>query len=396
MGVSEIIDEWLAWRTECVRRELYFDLSKMKEKLHLLYGLEKLLLDIDKAISIIRKTENEKDVIPNLMRGFDVDETQAEYIAEIKLRNLNKEYIIKRISEKEELEKKISETDEILHSERKVKSLISKQLSEIKKKYARARKTEIVYEYEEHEIPSREPEKYPVTVLLTNEGYFKKLLPAKGDKKATDDQTLKAGDAIKCTLDISNEYDILFFTDEGNVYKAKADDFDVVKPSSLGEYIPVKLGFAENEKTVSMLATADYKGDAAIFFENGKALSIPLAVYETKTNRKKLTNGFFKGSKAAGIFFVPEHTGRGFYTEYILKSSAGKYIIMNSSQLTKKVTRTSSGATVFTLKKGHKVESVKEFYDDGSEEMKNFSKFRKSKLPSAGTGVGKDDQESLF
>ena len=396
MGVGEIIDEWLAWRTECVKRELYFELGKMKEKLHLLYGLEKLLLDIDKAIRIIRKTENEKDVIPNLMSGFEVDETQAEYIAEIKLRNLNKEYIIKRISEKEELEKKIAETDEILNSERKVRNLISKQLAEIKKKYARDRKTQIVYDFEETPEPVREPEKYPITVLLTNEGYFKKLLPAKGEKTARDDQTLKAGDQIKCVLDASNEYDLLFFTDEGNVYKAKADDFDTVKPSSLGDYLPVKLGFSENEKVVRVLATNDYKGDAAIFFENGKAVSIPLSVYETKTNRKKLTNGFYTGAKPAGIFFVPETHTRGFYTEYLLKSSAGKYIIMNSSQLTKKVTRTSSGATVFTLKKGHKVESVKEFYDDGSEEMKAYSKFRKGKLPSAGTGVGKDDQESLF
>ena len=396
LGVSEIIEEWLAWRTECVKRELYFNLSKMKEKLHLLYGLEELLLDIDKAIRIIRGTENEKDVIPNLMNGFGIDEVQAEYIAEIKLRNLNKEYILKRISEKEELEKKIAETEDILKSDRKVKNLISKQLADIKKKYGKPRKTEILYEFEEQTEIVKEIEKYPVNVILTSEGYFKKILPPKSDKAKIEEHNLKSGDRILCSYEASNEYDLLFFSDSGNVYKSKIDDFDAVKPSSLGDYIPAKLEFAEGEKVIMMIPTLDYSGDAAIFFENGKAVSIPISSYATKTNRKKLTNAYSTDSPVCGIFFLPKREGRGFHTEYILISSGNKCIIMNSSQLTKKVTRTSSGVIVFTIKKGQKIVSAEEFHDDGSEEMKVYSKYRKSRLPSAGTTYSNEKQESLF
>lgn len=396
LGVSEIIEEWTAWRKECVKRELYFNLGKMNDKLHLLYGLENLLVDIDKAIKIIRETESEKQVIPNLMKGFKIDEVQAEYIAEIKLRNLNKEYIVKRISEKEELEKKIAETEDILKSDRKVGSLIIKQLTEIKKKYAIPRKTEILYEFEEQTEITKEIEAYPVNVILTAEGYFKKIIPPKSDKAKPEEHNLKEGDRIICSYDASNEFDLLFFSDFGNVYKAKIDDFDAVKPSHLGDFIPAKLGFAENEKTVMMITTKDYSGNVAIFFENGKAVSIPLNAYETKTNRKKLTNGFNSDCPAAAIFFLPEHTGRGFHTEYLLLSSGGRCIIMNSSQLTKKVTRTSTGAIVFTIKKGQKITSVKEFVDDGSEEMKVYSKYRKAKLPSAGTIFNNGEQEKMF
>lgn len=396
LGVGQIIEEWVAWRRECVKRELFYNLGKMKDKLHLLYGLEELLLDIDKAIKIIRETESEKQVIPNLMSGFGIDEVQAEYIAEIKLRNLNKEYILKRISEKDELEKKIAETEDILKSDKKVGNLISKQLTEIKKKYGKERKTEILYEFEEHAEIVKQIEAYPVNVVMTKEGYFKKIIPPKSDKAKIEEQNLKEGDKILCSFDSSNEFDLLFFSDAGNVYKAKIDDFDAVKPSALGDYIPVKLDFAEGEKVCMMIPAGDYKGEVAIFFENGKAVSIPMSAYETKTNRKKLTNGYNSDSKAVGIFFIPEFKGRGFYTEYILKSSAGRCIIMNSSQLTKKVTRTSTGAIVFTVKKGQTVSTVEEFHDDGSEAMKIFSKYRKSKLPSAGTTFNNDEQGKLF
>ncbi len=396
LGVGQIIEEWIAWRTECVKRELFFTLSKMRDKLHLLYGLEKLLLDIDKAIAIIRKTENEKDVVPNLMKGFSIDEVQAEYIAEIKLRNLNKEYILKRIGEKEELEKKIAETEDILKSDKKVGKKIAAELAEIKKKYAKPRKTEILYEFEEHVEPVRTIEAYPVTVVLTAEGYFKKILPPKSANAKVEEHNLKEGDRIVCSYDVQNDYDLLFFGDKGNVYKAKIDDFDPVKPSALGDYIPVKLNFTDNEKTVMMIATKDYKGEAVIFFESGKAVALPLDVYETKTNRKKLTGGYNIDSPAAGIFYLPEHTGRGFYTEYILHSSAGRAIILNSSQLTRKVTRSSTGATVFTLKKGQFIDTVREFKDDGSEKMKVYAKYRKAKLPSAGTVFNNDEQSKLF
>lgn len=360
MGVGQIIDEWLAWRKECVKRELFYNLQKMREKLHLLIGLESLLLDIDKAIRIIRQTESEKQVIPNLMKGFSIDETQAEYIAEIKLRNLNKEYILKRVSEKEELEKKIAETESILGSDKKVGKLISSQLVQIKKKYAKPRKTEILYEYEEHELPAKQIESYEVYVIMTSEGYFKKIVPGKNDKIKEAEQTLKEGDRVKYEYDAKNDDDLLFFSTSGDVYKAKIDDFDAVKPQALGDYIPAKLGFAENEKVVAMITGREYKGEVVIFFENGKAVKIPLKAYETKTNRKKLTGGYSTDSPAVGIFYLPEHSGRGTETEYILISSSMRCIILNSSQITSKVTRSSSGAVVFTLKKG--TESTKRRY----------------------------------
>ncbi len=396
MGVGQIIDEWLAWRKECVKRELFYNLQKMREKLHLLIGLESLLLDIDKAIRIIRQTESEKQVIPNLMKGFSIDETQAEYIAEIKLRNLNKEYILKRVSEKEELEKKIAETESILGSDKKVGKLISSQLVQIKKKYAKPRKTEILYEYEEHELPAKQIESYEVYVIMTSEGYFKKIVPGKNDKIKEAEQTLKEGDRVKYEYDAKNDDDLLFFSTSGDVYKAKIDDFDAVKPQALGDYIPAKLGFAENEKVVAMITGREYKGEVVIFFENGKAVKIPLKAYETKTNRKKLTGGYSTDSPAAGIFYLPEHSGRGTETEYILISSSMRCIILNSSQITSKVTRSSSGAVVFTLKKGQKVQSAEIFKDDGSEAMKIYSKYRKVKLPSAGTTFNNSEQSTLF
>lgn len=396
MGVGQIIDEWLAWRKECVKRELFYNLQKMREKLHLLIGLESLLLDIDKAIRIIRQTESEKQVIPNLMKGFSIDETQAEYIAEIKLRNLNKEYILKRVSEKEELEKKIAETESILGSDKKVGKLISSQLAQIKKKYAKPRKTEILYEYEEHELPAKQIESYEVYVIMTSEGYFKKIVPGKNDKIKEAEQTLKEGDRVKYEYDAKNDDDLLFFSTSGDVYKAKIDDFDAVKPQALGDYIPAKLGFTENEKVVAMITGRDYKGEVVIFFENGKAVKIPLKAYETKTNRKKLTGGYSTDSPAAGIFYLPEHSGRGTETEYILISSSMRCIILNSAQITSKVTRSSSGAVVFTLKKGQKVQSAEIFKDDGSEAMKIYSKYRKVKLPSAGTTFNNSEQSTLF
>ena len=396
MGVGQIIDEWLAWRKECVKRELFYNLQKMREKLHLLIGLESLLLDIDKAIRIIRQTESEKQVIPNLMKGFSIDETQAEYIAEIKLRNLNKEYILKRVSEKEELEKKIAETESILGSDKKVGKLISSQLVQIKKKYAKPRKTEILYEYEEHELPAKQIESYEVYVIMTSEGYFKKIVPGKNDKIKEAEQTLKEGDRVKYEYDAKNDDDLLFFSTSGDVYKAKIDDFDAVKPQALGDYIPAKLGFTENEKVVAMITGRDYKGDVVIFFENGKAVKIPLKAYETKTNRKKLTGGYSTDSPAVGIFYLPEHSGRGTETEYILISSSMRCIILNSAQITSKVTRSSSGAVVFTLKKGQKVQSAEIFKDDGSEAMKIYSKYRKVKLPSAGTTFNNSEQSTLF
>jgi len=397
LGIREIIEEWTAWRSECIKRELYFNLQKMKEKLYLLLGLKEILADIDKAIKIIRKTEKDKDVIPNLMKGFKIDEIQAEYIAEIKLRYLNKEYILNRLEETDELEKKIADTEDTLKSERKVRAIISKQLSEIKKKYAKPRKTEIVYEFES--TASDEPVvlDYPVNVVITKEGYFKKILPPKSDKAKIEEQKLKENDSIVYQELVANDYDLVAFSDKCQVYKAKLDDFDEVKPSSLGDYIPAKLGFDNDENVVAITVTKDYKGSVALFFENGKAVLIPLSCYETKTNRKKLTNAYSSDSKAVGIFFVPEIKTRSDNKDFFLTSDGGKAMIVSSSILTPKVTRTSSGTICFTLKKGQKIIKAAEFIDDGSEERKEiFSRYRKTKVPSTGTTVTSGKQLSFL
>ncbi len=396
LGIKSIIDEWLAWRSECVKRELYFNLEKMKDKLHLLYGLKELLTDIDKAIKIIRQTEKEQDVVPNLMKGFNIDEIQAEYIAEIKLRYLNREYILNRLTETDDLEKKIDETEGILKSNAKVRHLISKQLEEIKKKYAKPRKTQILYDFESN-IPD-EPVilDYPVNVVITKDGYFKKILPPKSDKAKVEEQKLKENDTIVLTQSSTNDSDIIAFTDKCQVYKLKLDDFDEVKPSALGDYLPAKMGFEDGENLVFAHVTKDYKGHTVIFFENGKAVKFPMSVYETKTNRKKLTKAYSGDSRAVGIFFVPEHKTRADEKDFFIKSDNSKAMIVSSAHLTEKVTRTSSGVIVFTLKRGQKIISVTEFVDDGSEQMKEFSRYRKTKLPSTGTTLTNEKQLSLL
>ncbi len=386
LGVRDLLNEWIAWRTECVMRELYFNLSRMKEKLHLLYGLRELLLDIDKAIKIVRETENEKDVIPNLMKGFNIDEVQAEYIAEIRLRNLNREYILKRIEETAKLEADIAETEDILSSQKKIHKVIAKQLTEIKKKYAKPRKTQLLFTEDEPEFfEEQKPEAYEVTVIMTRDGYFKKLIPYKGNLPRSDEQKLKENDYIICREDTMSDCELLFFTDKAQVYKAYAGEFETLKNSMLGEYVPAKLGFDEGENVICMLLAKDYKGSVGFFFRNGKAVSVPLSSYATKTHRKKLTNAYSADSPAVGIFFIPEKEGKKPSCEFILRSTQGKAIIMNSDQLAAKTTRTASGVYAFTLKKGHYVESCSLFFDDGSEEMKKFAKYRKSKLPSTGT-----------
>lgn len=383
LGVRDILNEWIAWRSECVKRELYFTLCRLQEKLHLLYGLRELLLDIDKAIRIIRETENERDVIPNLMKGFGIDEKQAEYIAEIKLRNLNREYILKKTSETEELEKEISDLEDKLSSTAKIHKVISRQLLDIKKKYAKPRKTQLIFTEDTVEPEEPEVEAYPVTVVMTREGYFKKLLPQKNGTHS--EQKLKDGDSIITTEDTDSECELLFFSDKSQVYKAKAGDFDTAKPSALGDYIPAKLDFDDGESFACMLLARDYKGHVAFFFENGKAVLIPLSAYATKTNRKKLTGAYCGDSPLVSAFFVPESKDKKPSREFFLKSSQGKAIILSSDQLTEKTTRSASGVYVFTLKKGFKVSEVSVFEDDGSEEMKRFSKYRKTKLPSTGT-----------
>ena len=381
LGVKALLEEWLYWRIGCVKRELYFSLGKIREKLHLLYGLRKLLLDIDKAVRIIRGTENEKDVVPNLRKGFSIDEVQADYIAEIKLRNLNKEYVIKRTEEIGQLEQEAQETEATLKSDARIKEKIAQQLTAIKKKYAKPRKTQLVAPPDDQGPEETEVDTTPVQLVYTQDGYFKKILPPKSPLAKPEEHKLKENDRIAAVYDGTNADDLLFFTDKGQVYKAKAEDFDPVKPSALGDYIPAKLQFDEGENLAMMCPTRDYSGFAALFFENGKAIKIPLSAYMTKTNRKKLTAAYHTDVPPAGIHYLRQDEEK----EFLLLSSGGKAILIKSSQMTQKATRTASGVCVFSLKKGQKLMRAVPFVPQSAEQAKQYAKYRKAKLPSAGT-----------
>ena len=378
MGIQEILTEWIRFRIQCVRRELAFDLEKKKDKLHLLLGLGKILLDIDRAIAIIRGTEAESDVIPNLMAGFSLDQTQAEYIAEIRLRNLNREYIVNRTKEIEDLQTEIAELTDTINSERKIRALIAKQLREIKETYGKPRKTQLIYnedikEYrEEHFV-----ENYNVKLVLTRDGYFKKitLLSLRG----SDEQKLKDGDAVRSTENAENTDEILFFTDHAQVYKSKISDFECVKASALGDFIPAKLGFEDGERVVAMKALSAYPSahHFIFIFENGKGVRVPVTAYQTKSQRKKLTGAFSAASPVTGIFYEADTS-----FELLLISSAGKALLVSSGQIPVKATRSAVGVQLMTLRGRH---TVTEVLTDVSDRIANASKFRKSNLPAAGS-----------
>ena len=376
MGIKQILEEWCAFRIECLRRTYIFDLGKKNEKLHLLYGLRSILLDIDKAIAIIRGTENEKDVVPNLMSGFSIDEIQAEYVADIKLRNLNKQYILKRIDEIGQLEKDIEELKLLISSERRIKTRIIKQLNEIANKYGVPRKTYIIDSAEIYDEDTEEPiPDYPCEAFLSVEGYFKKCTLA--SLRGNDVQKFKENDSLRTKFITKNNEEVLFFTSDAQVYKSRLDDFEDTKASALGEYVPGKLKFNDNEKVVSAICLSEYSGRVVLFFENGKAVSLPIDVYATKTNRKKLTNAFFAGSPLVAAFMVSEKA------EYLVRSDDGRALLIKNNQVIEKTTRTSSGSTLFTLKKGKKVVSV-EVYDREKQPLLKESRYRKSKLPASG------------
>ncbi len=376
MGIKQILEEWCAFRIECLRRTYIFDLGKKNEKLHLLYGLRSILLDIDKAIAIIRGTENEKDVVPNLMNGFSIDEIQAEYVADIKLRNLNKQYILKRIDEIGQLEKDIEELKLLISSERRIKTRIIKQLNEIANKYGVPRKTYIIDSSEINDEDTEEPiPDYPCEAFLSVEGYFKKCTLA--SLRGNDVQKFKENDSLKTKFVTKNNEEVLFFTSDAQVYKSRLDDFEDTKASALGEYVPGKLKFNDNEKVVSAICLGEYSGRVVLFFENGKAVSLPIDVYATKTNRKKLTNAFFAGSPLVGAFMVSEKA------EYLVRSDDGRALLIKNNQVIEKTTRTSSGSTLFTLKKGKKIVSV-DVYDREKQPLLKESRYRKSKLPASG------------
>lgn len=344
LGVKALLEEWIAFRIECVRRRTYFDRNKKADKLHLLRGLEKILLDIDKAVKIVRETDEESEVVPNLMIGFGIDEIQAEYVAEIKLRHLNREYILKRTKDLEDLEKEIAELDEILKSKARIKTIIVKELKSIAEKYGQPRKSIIIYDdvarYEEEtvEIPD-----YPVNLFFTKEGYFKKITPQ--SLRMSGEQKLKDGDEIIQELEFTNNCDLLFFTDKCQVYKAKADDFAQTKASVLGDYVAAKLGFDEGENAVKMVVTKDYKGMLLFAFENGKVAKVPLESYATKTNRKKLTGAYSDKSPLVGLLYMPEDE------EVLFKASSGNMLLVHTGALALKTTRSTQGVAVLKPKK---------------------------------------------
>ena len=390
LGVKALLEEWIAFRIECVRRRTYFDRNKKADKLHLLRGLEKILLDIDKAVKIVRETDEESEVVPNLMIGFGIDEIQAEYVAEIKLRHLNREYILKRTKDLEDLEKEIAELDEILKSKARIKTIIVKELKSIAEKYGQPRKSIIIYDdvarYEEEtvEIPD-----YPVNLFFTKEGYFKKITPQ--SLRMSGEQKLKDGDEIIQELEFTNNCDLLFFTDKCQVYKAKADDFAQTKASVLGDYVAAKLGFDEGENAVKMVATKDYKGMLLFAFENGKAAKVPLESYATKTNRKKLTGAYSDKSPLVGLLYMPEDE------EVLFKASSGNMLLVHTGALALKTTRSTQGVAVLKPKKGHRLFNI-ERYKEGT--FTNPKRYRTGSLPARGAlpvnDDSKDEQLSLI
>jgi len=380
MGIGEILDEWTAWRTQCVKRKLYHDLQKKKAKLHLLKGLRKILLDIDRAIAIIRDTEEDAEVIPNLMIGFGIDEMQAEFIAEIKLRNINKEHILKRLKEVEDLENEIDRLEDILASKAKLRNLIIKELEAIIKKYPTQRRTSIVYE-DEVEVydESLHIEDYPVNLFLSKDGYFKKIVPQ--SLRVSSDQKFKEGDSLRQTFESSNKAEIIFLTNQGQAYKTRLHEFDDTKASVLGDYLPQKLGMDEGEVPIYMLLPGDYKGNLIYVFENGKIAKVELSTFETKSNRKKLTGAYYTKVPLVAAFHLAADTEIALYTQ-------SRILIVNTAQLQAKTTRATQGVAALTLKKNQQVIRACLLSEAGIE---NIARYRTRTLPAAGALIKEED-----
>ena len=380
MGVGEILDEWTAWRTECVRRRIYCDVQKKKAKLHLLKGLKKILLDIDRAISIIRDTEEDAEVIPNLMIGFGIDEAQAEFIAEIKLRNINKEHILKRLKEVSDLENEIDRLEDILGSKAKLRNLIIKELENVIKKYPTKRHTQIVYEHEVEEYDeSQHIEDYPVNVFLSRDGYFKKIVPQ--SLRVSSEQKFKEGDALRQSFESTNKSEIIFLTNRGQAYKCKLHEFDDTKASVLGDYLPQKLDMEDGEVPIFMLLPGDYSGNLVYVFETGKVAKIELSAYETKSNRKKLTGAYFSKSPLVAVFHTTPDAELALYTQ-------SRILIVNTAQLQSKTTRSAQGVAVMALKKNQQVTQACLLSESGIE---NVARYRTRTLPAAGALIKEED-----
>ena len=374
LGVRELLEEWTAFRVECVRRRTHFDLEKKREKLHLLQGLELILLDIDKAIRIVRETEEEAEVVPNLMIGFGIDQIQAEYVAEIKLRHLNREYILKRTQEIAELERDIAQLEGILASKAKVKGIIVKELEAVAQKYGQPRRSMILYadEVEEAEIVEEVPD-YPVHLFFTKEGYFKKITPQ--SLRMSGEQKLKEGDEITQQLEAQNTAELLFFSNKSQVYKMKAADFADTKASVLGEYIPARAQMDEGESAAYMAVTYQYDGFMLFFFENGKVAKVEMSAYQTKQNRKKLLNAYSDKSPLTAALYVREDC------EVLLTASSGRMLLFHTGLIAPKATKNTQGVQAMNLKKGQRLLRV-QLYEEGM--LQNPNRYKKN-LPALGT-----------
>ncbi len=382
MGVGEILEEWTAWRTDCVKRRLYYQIGKKEDRLHLLKGLERILLDIDKAIRVIRETEMESEVVPNLMIEFGIDEIQANYVAEIKLRNINKEYILKQTKAIDQLEKEIEDLRSTLNSSRKLKNVIIKELEEVSKKYGKPRKTDIIYQIDEIE-PEVEEEvipDYPVTVFVSKEGYLKKITAQ--SLRMSGEQKFKEGDSLRFSRETTNRAEFLVFTDKFQCYKSRLSDFDDGKASLLGDYLPQKLGFEQGENMVDLVFCGDYKGFVLFFFENGKVAKVPLSAYETKTNRKKLTGAYSDKSTLVKVLALDADE------QMVVYSSDSRAAIFSTAQLLPKTTRNTQGVAVMTLKKKAVLMDAVLLGDSG---IVNQSRYRTKTIPSAGALLKEED-----
>ncbi|MBP3494321.1 MAG: topoisomerase IV [Oscillospiraceae bacterium] len=383
MGVGEILEEWTAWRTESVRRRVYYILTKKKEKLHLLLGLKRILLDIDKAIAIIRNTEEEAEVIPNLMIGFGIDQVQAEFVAEIKLRNINKEYILKRVAETEALQDEIADLEDTLRQSRRIRKLIIDELTAVRKKYAQPRKTEIVYSHEVEEFTEEETEEeYPVHLFLSREGYFKKITPL--SLRMSGEQKFKEGDSLRTTVETTSNAELMFFTDKCQVYKTRAGEFGDSKASLLGDYLPAKLGMDAGENVIAMVLPGDYSAHLLFFFENGKAARVELKAYATTSNRRKLTGAYSDKSPLVSLQVVQQDQ------ELALYSTEPRALIFHTALLAPKSTRATQGVAVMTLKPKYHLERVAPVGETG---IVNHSRYRVRSVPAAGALLKTEDSD---
>ena len=382
MSVREIFEEWTAWRCECVKRRVYHQLQKKKDKLHLLKGLGKILLDIDKAIRIIRETELDAEVIPNLMIGFGIDQVQAEYVAEIKLRNINKEFLLNRLQETDSLEKEIAELEDLLGSDKKIKAVICKELEAVSAKYGQPRKTLLIFDHEQEEPDEPDVPDYPVTVFISREGYFKKITPQ--SLRMSGEQKFKEGDGLLLSRETTNSTELLVFTDRCQVYKTRLSDFDDGKASILGDYLPGKLGFDEGESFFAAIFPGDYTGNLLFVFENGKCAKVELSGYATKTNRRKLTGAYSDKSPLVSVLELPQEQ------ELALYASDGRTLIFSTALLAAKTTRATQGVAVMALKKNAKIVRVQALSDSA---IGNQARYRAKSLPAAGALLRQEDTE---